>query len=130
MSRLAVSLSVACTFLFVPANRPDRYSKATASGADLVVLDLEDAVPACEKTDARRHAAQWLSQGNRGAIRINGFDTAWHPDDLAAVAGRPCTVMVPKAEDPDRLGELISVLPDGSAVIALIETANGVLRAA
>jgi citrate lyase subunit beta / citryl-CoA lyase len=49
------------SWLFVPASRPDRFAKAAASGADMVILDLEDAVPAEQKVSARADAVAWLS---------------------------------------------------------------------
>ncbi|HET6564615.1 MAG TPA: aldolase/citrate lyase family protein, partial [Xanthomonadales bacterium] len=49
------------SYLFVPANRPDRFDKALASGAHRVIVDLEDAVPEAEKAAARAAVAGWLS---------------------------------------------------------------------
>src|SRR5579875_533788 len=77
------------SWLFVPADRPDRFEKAAASGADETILDLEDAVAPAEKPIARRHAAAWLSSGGRGWVRINAHGTPWHEDDLDALIGRP-----------------------------------------
>ncbi|MBD4434508.1 CoA ester lyase, partial [Xanthomonas citri pv. citri] len=59
------------TFLFVPGDRPERFDKAVAAGADLVVLDLEDAVPAGAKDAARGHVVDWLAKGGPAAVRIN-----------------------------------------------------------
>lgn len=107
------------SFLFVPGDRPDRFAKAAASGADVVVLDLEDAVAPAHKDTAREHVRTWLSAGNRAVVRINAAGTSWHDDDLAAVGGA-AAVMVPKAEEP---------LDPGVPTIPLIETAAGVLNA-
>ena len=49
------------SYLFVPGNRPDRYAKAIAAGADAVIVDLEDAVPPQDKASARAALAAWLS---------------------------------------------------------------------
>ncbi|WP_461175316.1 CoA ester lyase (plasmid) [Arthrobacter sp. Z1-9] len=118
------------TFLFVPGDRPDRFSKGAAAGADVVVLDLEDAVATRDKEEARRHVVRWLSSTNgSSAVRINAFGTPWHEADLAALTGLPVILMVPKSEDPERVGAIAASWP-GTEVVALIETARGVLRAA
>ncbi len=121
-------LAAARTLLFVPADRPERFAKAPASGADLVVLDLEDAVAPDAKTTAREHAVAWLAE-HGGGVRINAAGTDWHADDVAAVAAHVCVVMVAKAESPEALTALAARLAPGSAVLALVETAAGVARA-
>jgi citrate lyase subunit beta / citryl-CoA lyase len=89
------------------------------------VLDLEDAVEPARKPAARRNVADWLARGAVGMVRINGAETPWYADDLAMVAEFGCPVMVPKA-DPETLRAARLAAP----VIALIETAAGVLAAA
>jgi citrate lyase subunit beta/citryl-CoA lyase len=121
------------TFLFVPGDRPDRFGKAAASGTDLVILDLEDAVSPDRKATARELVSQWLEQRHAAVVRINGADTPWHTEDVIMVSEHPGTVaavLVPKAEDPQLLGSLTGRLPAGTGLIPLIETATGVLRAA
>lgn len=110
------------TFLFVPGDRPDRFAKAAAAGADVVVLDLEDAVATAAKDTARDHVVAWLAAGNRAVVRINGARTPWYPDDVAAVRDLADSVMVPKAESAGDFDGLPSVLP-------LIETARGITAA-
>lgn len=61
-------LAGARTLLFVPGDRPDRFGKAAASGADAVVLDLEDAVAPERKAAAREHVARWLADGDRKSV--------------------------------------------------------------
>jgi citrate lyase subunit beta/citryl-CoA lyase len=96
-----------------------------------VVLDLEDAVEPSDETAARRSVAEWASSSTAPhAVRINAVGTSWHDADLEALAGHPVLVVLPKAEDPVAVAEVLTTLPDGSAVIALVETALGVLRAA
>ncbi|GEE00493.1 citryl-CoA lyase [Gordonia spumicola] len=112
----------ATTLLFVPGDRPERFAKAAAAGADLVVLDLEDAVAADAKDAARANVAAWAAD-HPCAVRINSADTAWFRADLDALTGKNVTIMVPKADDPAVLAGI------GGDVIALIETARGVLRA-
>ena len=79
-------IRAARTFLFVPGNRPDRFAKAEAAGADVVVIDLEDAVSTDDKTSARDAVAQWLSDGHEAVVRINGADTQWFDADVAMLA--------------------------------------------
>ena len=119
------------TLLFVPGNRPERFAKAAAAGAHLVVLDLEDAVPLPEKEAARAAVGGWLTAGHVAAVRINAADTSEFEADVAMVAEHDCVVMVPKAEEPDVLVRLDSRLSEGSGMVALVvETAQGVLNAA
>jgi citrate lyase subunit beta/citryl-CoA lyase len=125
------------TYLFVPGDRPDRYASALGSGASMVVLDLEDAVAPAAKREARTSVAGWLADAAdtdvaRVAVRVNPPGSPGHEDDMAALAatGRPCVVMVPKAEDHARLTALADALPGGSRLVALVETALGVVRAA
>lgn len=125
------------TFLFVPGDRPDRFDKAVASGADLVVLDLEDAVAPEAKDAAREHVVAWLTKGGHAAVRINAGDTVGGDSvggsvaerDVAALADLPVPVMVPKAQDPAALAVVRTSLHPDSAVLALVETAAGVIAA-
>ncbi|MGW4587818.1 HpcH/HpaI aldolase/citrate lyase family protein [Amycolatopsis thermoflava] len=115
-------ITSARSFLFVPGHRPDRFPKAAASGTDVIVLDLEDAVAPDHKPQARAHVRSWLDTGHPAVVRINAPGTPWFDDDLA-LAGRATAVIVPKAEDPAVLEGI------GAPVIPLIETALGVTRA-
>lgn len=122
----------AATLLFVPGDRPERFEKAAAAGPDLVIVDLEDAVAPSNKEQAREQAAGWLRSASQPAgVRINAVDTPWHRADLDALAARgmPCLVMLPKADAPGVVADVLAALPGGSAVIALVETARGVARA-
>jgi len=121
------TLKTARTLLFAPGDRPERFAKASASGAGLVVLDLEDAVAPAAKAAAREHVRSWLADGNPCAVRVNGLGTDWHEDDLAVVADHACAVVVPKAESPETLSQVARQM--GTGVLALIETAAGVLGA-
>lgn len=121
------AVRTARTLLFVPGNRPDRFAKAQAAGADLVVIDLEDAVSTDDKTSARDAVAQWLSDGHEAVIRINGADTEWFDADVAMLAPTGAPAMLAKAEDPATIS---SVADSSTSVIPLVETAVGILRAA
>ncbi|WP_411152463.1 HpcH/HpaI aldolase/citrate lyase family protein [Streptomyces sp. A30] len=128
-------ITPARTLLFVPGHRPDRFGKAAAAGADAIVLDLEDAVAPGTKDEARAHVHAWLSGGATGIVRINAPGTPWYERDVkaladvAALGARPLTVMLPKAEDPGQVTDVLARLPAGSAVVPLLETAAGVLGA-
>ncbi|MGE9809390.1 MULTISPECIES: HpcH/HpaI aldolase/citrate lyase family protein [unclassified Janibacter] len=122
----------ATTFLFVPGSRPDRFDKALKAGADIIVLDLEDAVTEDDKDEALASVTSWLSQeGNIGAVRVNG---AGHHDrfeaDLAALADVQglAAIVVPMAADVAAVARAHEVT--GAPVVALVETALGLLRAA
>lgn len=113
------------SLLFVPANRPDRFDKALSSGADAVIVDLEDAVPPDDKARARKAVAAWLSPQRRVYVRINAADTPWFREDLAlarmpGVAG----IMLPKAERIDEVFTA-SCVGAGTAVLPMIESAAG-----
>lgn len=119
------------TWLFVPGDRPDRFAKAASSGADAVVLDLEDAVAPAEKDQAREQVCRWLTHSGSGWVRVNAATTPWHAADVAALADCPglLGLVVPKAEDPHVLSDLALRLPADTALVALVETALGVHRA-
>ena len=114
------------SYLFVPGNRPDRFTKAVDSGAHVLILDLEDAVGPDDKDAARRSVFLWLADGGDAIVRINGADTPWHADDLAAVAnwGR-AAVMVPKA-DAGLMARMAEALP-GRPLVGLVETVAGLI---
>src|SRR5580693_5886613 len=87
------------SYLFVPGNRPERFAKAWASGADAVIIDLEDAVPPGERSAARANAASWVSSEHPVLIRVNGADTEWFREDIAMCeASGVIGVVLPKAE--------------------------------
>jgi citrate lyase subunit beta/citryl-CoA lyase len=120
------------TWLFVPGDRPDRFTKAAASGADQVICDLEDAVAEDNKAAARDAVREQLAaEGTRCWVRINPAHTPWHRDDLDALVGLPglAGIVVPKSESPHELVALRVSVGDGTAVVALIETAVGVVGA-
>jgi citrate lyase subunit beta / citryl-CoA lyase len=121
-------LSAARTLLFVPGDRPDRFAKAAAAGADGVILDLEDAVAPSRKDAARAEVREWLAGGGAGIVRVNAVGTRWHEADLQLAAELRIPVMLPKAEDPDDVARVVAALA-GGLVVALLETAAGVLAA-
>ena len=120
------------TGLYVPGDRPDRFAKAVATGADLVVLDLEDAVAPDRKADARAAVMAWLATGEALSagcvlqVRVNAAE----PADLAALAAAPSSVeaRLPKVASIEDVTAAAQALP-GRPLTALIESAAGLLRA-
>ena len=106
--------------LFVPATRPDRYAKAAASGTDTVIVDLEDAVNADDKDDARNKASETLA-GLDGAdvwLRVNGTETPWYEADIAvAVQTGIAGIVLPKAERAEQLTKVRSQLRQGACAL-------------
>lgn len=97
------------SLLFVPGDRPDRMAKAAASGADALILDLEDAVTLERKAEARAAVAAFLAApcGCRRLVRVNPLDSGLIADDLAAVLpARPDGLVLPKAEGAASLARL------------------------
>lgn len=116
---------IARSYLFVPGDRPDRFDRALASGADAVIVDLEDAVAPINKVGARAAIAGWLSPEKAVLLRINADTTEWFADDLE-VARLPgvAGILLPKAERID--GTLHAICSDtGKFLLPQIETAVG-----
>lgn len=113
------------SLLFVPGNRPERFDKALAAGADAVIIDLEDAVAPADKDAARHALAEWLDPTRPVMVRINAAETSWFAADLELLE-RPgvAAVVLPKAEHPDDIGAA-SRAGGGLPVLPLIESAVG-----
>jgi citrate lyase subunit beta/citryl-CoA lyase len=119
------------TFLYAPADRPDRVRKALGSAADVVLADLEDAVAPARKDEARANVLELLGAVSRPVqVRVNHPSTPWHEADLATVASLPLEVGVrlPKVESPEEVLAVAAVVP-GRALHPLIESALGIERA-
>ncbi|MFO0454209.1 MAG: HpcH/HpaI aldolase/citrate lyase family protein, partial [Pseudomonadota bacterium] len=128
------------SWLFTPGNHPRRVEKVFQSGADVAILDLEDAVAAEEKTAARASVVEALRRprGWGGVGRVNGWDTAWCYGDLQAVVGPWLDGLVlPKSECAQSVRtfdwlltqlERERELPAGALeLVPLVETARGVV---
>jgi citrate lyase subunit beta/citryl-CoA lyase len=113
------------SYLFVPGNRADRFAAACDAGADVVLIDLEDAVAPAAKSDARQAAAAWL-RGSVGAwLRINGADTPSFAEDLSLLTLPGLGgVMLAKAEDPESIAAIRRAAPS-VPIIPLLESARG-----
>jgi citrate lyase subunit beta/citryl-CoA lyase len=129
------------SMLFTPANRLDLVAKALASGTDAVIADLEDAVPADSKQQARENLREIGPTRTPLFVRVNGAETGhlWS-DVVAAGQAGAIGIVLPKADDPGLLRQIDGALtaleiatgrPVGStALVPLIESAMGVARAA
>lgn len=113
------------SLLFVPGDRPDRFAKAEASGADAIILDLEDSVALSAKDAAREAVATYLSQERvlPVLVRVNPLQSGLTEADLAAaLPGRPDGIMFPKAEGAGSVRALLSLMGGGVMPILPIAT--------
>lgn len=128
--------------LFVPGNRPNRIDKAVATAADVVIIDLEDAVPLSHKIQARAIAREKVSgvKNKKIIVRVNALNTKFAADDFSeVVAAGLYGIMVPKVETPDDIREVDSIVleteekigiePGSVFILPLIESARGVENA-
>ena len=127
------------TALFVPGNRPDRVDKAVSSGADVVIIDLEDAVPPTQKEESRPKVREKIAayRDRKILVRVNAIGSKFLPGDLdeIVVDGLRC-IMVPKVEECADIRKIDGYLgeaerrndlePGTIAVIPLIESARAV----
>ena len=127
------------SILFVPGDRPDRFEKALAAGADAVCIDLEDAVPEARKAEAREAVMGFLEGWGVGdreqraglMVRINDLATDMGWDDLEAIADgpRPDAVMIPMVRRAIEVAVALEKLGVTLPVLPLIETAAGLENA-
>ena len=123
------------TLLFVPGDRPDRIASAHARGADVVVVDLEDAVAVSEKERIRASVMEQLARGQPAGptmVRVNARGTPWFDGDLAALApvlDRLAGILLPKVSSADDVRAAEAELSAPVPLLPLIETASGVLEA-
>lgn len=128
------------SLLFVPGDSERKLARSAGSGADVVILDLEDSVATANKPAARTVATEFIGSQPRGSgpklyVRVNDLATGLTGDDLAAVmAARPDGIMLPKCNssaDVERLSAMLRVLeaeigiPDGATRIVAIMTETG-----
>jgi citrate lyase subunit beta/citryl-CoA lyase len=124
--------------LYMPASNARALEKARTLPADVIILDLEDAVAPDAKIAAREQAVAAVKAKGFGprevVIRVNGLDTPWHADDIAAaVEAGPDAVLIPKVSSPTQLlaaGNMLSRATRSLAVWAMIETPLGILNIA
>lgn len=118
------------SYLFVPGSRRERFERALSSGADAVIVDLEDAVEHDAKEAARDAVATWVSRGHPVLVRINACATQWFERDaklgaLDGVAG----IVLPKAECAEDVASVIVLARRQVPVYPLIESAQGMWNA-
>jgi citrate lyase subunit beta/citryl-CoA lyase len=118
------------SYLFVPADRPERFDKALNSGADAIIIDLEDAVAPAAKDAARPALVNWLAAHSEPLqkvwIRVNAAGTAWHEADVALAAGSAVAgIVLPKAERPEEVHAVIARLTSDQQLLPIIESAVG-----
>ena len=123
------------SWLFTPATHPERFGKASAAGADVAILDLEDAVAPQDKGRARSTALDYLAaasaEGSMRALRINGLDTSAGIADLHALLGSaaaPDFLVLPKTETVGHLqilDRLLTAAGKDTRLVGLIESARG-----
>lgn len=124
-------MALPATYLFVPADRPERYAKAFDAGADAVIVDLEDAVAPGAKDAAREAFIDWCRARadvpSNLLLRINDVASPAFEADLAAVRATGVHgVMLPKAESMEAVARVRQALRPEGYVVALVETARGV----
>lgn len=114
------------SLLFVPADRPERFPKAAASGADALILDLEDSVAHEKKENGRAAIAEWLAGDRAGVttfVRVNPLDGGLIDADLAAVLpGKPDGLLLPKAEGASSIEALVAKI--GGAALPILPIAS------
>jgi len=133
--KLTAYLGLAQTFLFAPGHRPEFFTKALNSQSKAIIIDLEDAVPPEQKTQAREHIREfWQScsatSRQKVLIRINPIDSPFTNDDVAflnTLSGE-LQVVVPKAESFQQLEWLVKNVPHLHIIIPIIESAHGIDR--
>ncbi|MEW1649055.1 CoA ester lyase [Streptomyces sp. NPDC091219] len=119
------------SWLFVPGDRPSLFSKAATSDADVVILDLEDAVAPADKAEAREQVARYTAD-HPAYVRINAADTEFHDADIATLAahGAARGLVVPKVGTPHDIDRTVRQLGEDIPIVVLVETAAGVENAA
>lgn len=119
------------SWLLASAADEVNFAPALASEADSVVFDMEDAVPAGGKAEARERVVEALSTGMTAWVRVNGIETDYWADDLAALSKAPGLrgVMLAMTEKPEQVTHTAMRLQAGTPVLALVESALGIENA-
>jgi citrate lyase subunit beta/citryl-CoA lyase len=137
----ADTVAQAVTALFVPGDRPERFAKATAAGAGVVIIDLEDAVAPDAKSAALAAAVEAVAPSDGGAsvhalVRVNPQGSGHYDADITLLLSAARTpgsgllgIVVPKAEDAHALRQLRADMPNHLALVPLVESALGVVNA-
>lgn len=123
--------------LYMPGANTRALEKARSLDADVLILDLEDAVALSQKVQARQHILDALAEGGYGhrelVVRVNGFDTPWGREEIAAFAHAPISALcLPKVESAAEVQAVVQLLvqeqaPETLRLWAMAETPRGVL---
>lgn len=127
----ALPAKLSRSWLLASAADEANFAPALASEADSVIFDMEDAVPAAGKAEARERVVEALSNGMTAWVRVNGMETDYWADDLAALSKAPGLrgVMLAMTERPEQVTHTAMRLHAGTPVVALIESAVGIENA-
>ncbi|MGF9662492.1 CoA ester lyase [Arthrobacter crystallopoietes] len=127
----ALPAKLSRSWLLASAADEANFAPALASEADSVIFDMEDAVPAAGKAEARERVVEALSNGMTAWVRVNGMETDYWADDLAALSKAPGLrgVMLAMTERPEQVTHTAMRLNAGTPVVALIESAVGIENA-
>lgn len=124
-----VGPDLARSWLLVNGSHPEAFGPAMDSEADIVILDIEDAVAPADKIQARQNVVDFFSAGGSGWVRINGFGTSWWEGDCDALAGFEnmhgvLLAMVETSEHVQKTGERLG---RHQKVVPMVETARGMM---
>jgi citrate lyase subunit beta / citryl-CoA lyase len=127
----ALPAKLSRSWLLASAADEANFAPALASEADSVIFDMEDAVPVAGKAEARERVVEALSNGMTAWVRVNGMETEYWADDLAALSKAPGLrgVMLAMTERPEQVTHTAMRLHAGTPVVALIESAVGIENA-
>jgi (3S)-malyl-CoA thioesterase len=119
--------------LYIPGSKERALEKAQTLATDAIIFDLEDAVAPDEKIAARALLVKTVSSANFGnrakIVRVNGLDTEWGADDIAAFVGADIdALLIPKVSTPEDLDAVAEMIPN-TPLWAMMETALGMLNA-
>jgi citrate lyase subunit beta/citryl-CoA lyase len=125
--------------LYMPGSNTRALDKGRSLPADALILDLEDAVAPDAKAEARENIRQALEQGGYGkreiVVRVNGLDTPWGAEDIAALGGSSAdAILIPKVESAKMVQEVERLMVKAGAreamgIMCMMETPRGILRA-
>lgn len=126
-----ISPAIARSWLLLPANKPEQFDAAVNSEMDVVLLDVEDGTPATDKAAARQGVCDWLNDGGRAWVRINDVRSPEWEKDLAMLGHLPNLqgVMLAKTENPEHVSLTAARLREGTPIVALVESAEGLAQA-
>ncbi|MBJ8343278.1 CoA ester lyase [Antrihabitans sp. YC2-6] len=122
-----IPAELARSWLLVPATKPEAFAPVPEDGVDAVIIDIEDAVSPPQKAAARRSAVDWLNNVGNAWVRLNDATTSFWAEDLEALAACKglAGVMLAKVESGYQIEATADRLPEGTRILALIESAMG-----